>query len=85
MRAVALTTSALITGLVLAAQLVVAADDVRRPVQGGTIVIPPSSVPKPAESGRAHTNVEIFHPDQPLVPAGRPAQPAPSPGNGPGR
>jgi hypothetical protein len=77
MRAIALMTSALITGLVLAAQLAVAADDVRRPVRGGTIIIPPSSIPHPGESGRAHTNVEIFRPDQPLVPAGPPAQPAP--------
>jgi hypothetical protein len=78
MRAIALMTSALLTGLVVAAPLAGAAEDVRRPVQGGTIIIPPSSIPQPAESGRAHTNVEIFRPDQPLVPAGPPAQPAPS-------
>jgi hypothetical protein len=78
MRAIASMTSALITGPVLAAQLAVAAEDVRRPVQGGTIIIPPSSIPQPGETGRAHTNVEIFRPDHPLVPAAPPAQPAPS-------
>jgi hypothetical protein len=78
MRAVALMTSALLTGLVLAASLAGAAEDVRRPVQGGTIIIPPSSIPQPRESGRAHTNVEIFRPDQPRVPPGQPGQPAPS-------
>ena len=85
MRAIALMTSALVTGLVVAAPLAVAAEDVRRPVQGGTIIIPPSSIPQPGESGRAHTNVEIFRPDQPPVPAGPPAQPAPSRSDGLGK
>jgi hypothetical protein len=76
MRAIALMTSALVTGLVVAAPLAVAAEDVRRPVQGGTIIIPPSSIPQPGESGRAHTNVEIFRPGQPPVPAGRRRPPA---------
>jgi hypothetical protein len=80
MHAVALMTSALVAGSVVAAALAVAAEDVRRPVQGGTIIIPPSSIPQPGESGRAHTNVEIFRPDQPRVPPGQPAPSSSQPG-----
>jgi hypothetical protein len=84
MYAVALMTSGLITGVVLIGQVSMAADDVRMPVPGGTIIIPPSSIPKPGDAGKAaHTNIEIFRPSQPLVPVERPAQPTPSPGDKP--
>jgi hypothetical protein len=84
MRAIALSMSALIAGFVLAGQYAMAADDVRIPVQGGTIIIPQSSIPKPADAGKAaHTNVEIFRPNQP--PAEPPAHPPGSPDDGPGK
>jgi len=86
MRAIALLMPALIAGLVLAGQCAMAADDIRIPVQGGTIIIPQSSIPKPADAGKAaHTNVEIFRPNQPLVPAEPPVHPPGSPDDTPGK
>lgn len=54
-------------------------DDVRKPDQnGGTLVIPRSSIPKPGDAGNAgHTNVQIYYP--PPAPPQPPAPPRGSP------
>ena len=55
MRATASLMSVLIIGLVVVAEVAMA-DEIRKPVPGGTIVIPESSIPKP---GQGHTNVQL--------------------------
>jgi len=70
----------LIICLVLAAEVAMA-EEIRKPVPGGTIVIPESSIPKP---GQGHTNVEIFVPNKPFVQPEPPAQPR-SPGGESGK
>jgi hypothetical protein len=71
MRAAASLRSVLIIGLFLAAEVAMA-EEVRKPVPGGTIVVPESSIPKP---GQGHTNVEIFVPNKPFVQPEPPARP----------
>jgi hypothetical protein len=63
--------SIFIIGLLLGAEVAMA-EEIRKPVPGGTIVIPESSIPKP---GRGHTNTQIFVPDRPFVQPASPAQP----------
>jgi hypothetical protein len=54
-------------GIVVDSAALAADDGVRIPDQkGGTVVIPPSSIPKPGEAGKAgHTNVQIYRPPPP--------------------
>jgi hypothetical protein len=60
---------------------VAADDDIRKPDQkGGTVVIPPSSIPKPGDAGNTgHTNVQIYYPPparprSPTAPQGSPGE-----------
>jgi hypothetical protein len=72
---------AVITNCVLGGGITMAADnDVRKPEQnGGTIVIPPSSIPNPGDAGNAgHTNVQIYYPPPPTPPT-PPVRPQASP------
>jgi hypothetical protein len=69
-----------IAACIFSGEMAMASDDgARIPDQsGGTVVIPPSSIPNPGDAGKAgHTNVQIYYPPQAAPQPPEPPRPSP--------